>query len=223
MKTMFVPEKLSLRVYFDARINANAEMGAEIPNKASVEYINNVNLKLRKESDVPVVYTGGVNLLKVDSADATKRLAGASFEVYRPATADEIEAGGNNLITLNGVSSKVVKVSFFDNPKLNGEKVTSVTTGEDGKIAIYGLAYGMYYLVETNAPAGYNLMAGPKDLVIDAASHKTENTITVENKMGALLPSTGGVGTTIFTVSGIGLVCIACLFLYMNKRKLIET
>lgn len=212
-----------LRVYFDARINANAEMGAEIPNKASVEYINNVNLKLRKESDVPVVYTGGVNLLKVDSADATKMLAGATFEVYRIATAEEINAGGEDLKTFPDRAAPLIKVSFFSNAKLDGDKVTSVTTGEDGKIAIYGLAYGMYYLVETKAPAGYNLMAGPKDLVIDAASHKTENTITVENKMGALLPSTGGVGTTIFTVSGIGLVCIACLFLYMNKRKLIET
>ena len=212
-----------LRVYFNAQINANAEMGSEIPNKAELKYVNAVNVEFDKESDVPVVTTGGINLLKVDATDKTIALANATFEVYRPATAEEINAGGDNLNTITGVADKVVKVSFYDNAELEGEKVTSVTTEADGKAAIYGLAYGKYYLVETKAPAGYNLLAEPEELTIDAISHMDEKTITVENKMGALLPSTGGVGTTIFTVSGIGLVCIACLFLYLNKRKLIET
>ena len=212
-----------LRVYFNAQINANAEMGSEIPNKAELKYVNAVNVEFDKESDVPVVTTGGINLLKVDATDETITLANATFEVYRPATAEEINAGGDNLNTITGVADKVVKVSFYDNAELEGEKVTSVTTEADGKAAIYGLAYGKYYLVETKAPAGYNLLAEPEELTIDAISHMDEKTITVENKMGAVLPSTGGVGTTIFTVSGIGLVCIACLFLYLNKRKMIET
>ena len=49
-----------------------------------------------------------------------------------------------------------------------------------------------------------------------------ENTIIVENKAGILLPSTGGIGTTVYTAGGMVLICIACLFLYKNKRKMTE-
>lgn len=169
----------------------------------------------------PVFPTGGINLLKIDAADK-KCLEGASFEVYRPASAEEINAGAEDLVEIPGLAAKMVNVSFYDNPQLTGHKVTTVTSGDDGKVAIYGLPYGTYYLVETEAPAGYTLMADFKEVTINATSHEEEKTITIENRASILLPSTGGMGTTVYTVSGTALICIACLFSYMNKRKMTE-
>lgn len=211
-----------LRIYFDAQINANAQMGTNIPNQAEVEYINDV-VTLTDKSDVPVVYTGGINLLKVDAGNEEKYLPGAAFEVYRPATQEELGANDGNLVTIPGVTEKVVKVSFFNNADWTGTKVDSATTGEDGKLAIYGLAYGKYYLLETKAPDGYSSLTGAVEVTVDAASHTEEKAVKIGNNAGVLLPATGGVGTTVFTVSGMTLVFIACFFLYLNKRKSAET
>jgi len=212
-----------LRTYFDAQINANAEMGAQIPNQAKLDYVNAADFEFSVQSDIPYVYTGGANLLKVDAEDNTDTLSGAVFEVYRTATETEVAAGGDDLVELPGVVGKVVKAPFFDNAALEGEKVTSATSDEEGKIAIYGLAHGTYYLVETKAPAGYNLLGKTMELTIDNTSHTEENVIIVENKSGTVLPETGGTGTTVYTVGGIALMCAACLFLFMKKRKSIES
>lgn len=212
-----------LRIYFNAQINANAQMGTQIPNQAELKYVNAADVEFDKKSDIPYVSTGAINLLKVDGARNTKTLPGAVFEVYRSATAEEIGANDNRLTEIPDVAGKVIKVSFFDNAALKGEKVTSATSDKDGKVAIYGLAYGKYYLVEVQAPDGYNLLGETLELTIDSSSHTEENVITIENLTGSVLPETGGTGTTIYIISGAVLMCIACLFLFNNKRKSIKT
>lgn len=208
-----------LRVYFDAQINANAEMGAQIPNRAQLKYVNAVNFEFTEKSDIPVVYTGGINLLKVDSKNTSQTLSGAVFELYRTATQEEVGANIPGLTEISGVVGKVIKVSFFDNTALQGDKVTSVTSGEDGKVSIYGLAYGNYFLVETKAPDGYNVLGKTFELTVDESSHSDENIITVKNVSGILLPGTGGTGTTIYIAGGISLICIAGVLLYIYKRR----
>ena len=208
-----------IRVYFDAQINANAEMGEEIPNQAELDYTNSVGFDFAVESDIPKVYTGGANLLKVDGDDEKTTLSGAEFKVYRPATEEEVADESVEKVWLEGIGTPVVAVSFFDNDTFDGDKVTVVTSGADGKVAICGLAYGTYYLVETKAPAGYNLLTGPVELVIDAASHLEANAVTVINRSGVELPDTGGVGTVIFTVTGLGLMAAAGTLLVLKKRR----
>ncbi len=207
-----------IRIYFDAKINANATMGTQIPNQASVKYINAVEDVLEKNSDKPYVYTGGINLLKVDATDSTLILPGAVFEVYRTATADEVGAEIEGLTELPGLVGKFVKVSFFDNTALTGEKVTAVTSDENGKVAIYGLAYGTYYLFETEAPKGYNKLGNTLELTIDDFSHTDDEVIVIENESGVVLPETGGIGTTVFTVLGISLITLAGVMLIYRRR-----
>lgn len=211
-----------LRIYFDAQINANAQMGTQIPNQAELKYSNATGVEFDKKSDIPYVSTGAINLLKVDAISKTKTLSGAVFEVYRSATAEEVGSNDNRLTEIPDVTGKVIKVSFFDNSALKGEKVTSATSDKDGKVAIYGLAYGKYYLVEVQAPEGYNLLGKTLELTIDNSSHIEENVITIENQTGVILPETGGTGTAIYIMSGAVLMCISCLFLY-KKRKSINT
>lgn len=207
-----------LRVYFDAQINANAEIAAEIPNRAELKYTNAAGIEFNKESDIPYVYTGGINILKADASDESIMLPGAVFEIYRPATEAELAAADNAVTEIPGVAEKVVKVSFFDNDNLQGNKVTSATSDNDGKVSAYGLAYGKYYLVETKAPEGYNLLSEPKEITIDSTSHTEGNEVVILNKTGSLLPETGGIGTTVFTVSGILLMCVAGIILYKRRK-----
>ena len=211
-----------LRVYFDARINANAQLGVQIPNQAKLTYTNEMNLDFHAESDIPVVYTGGINLLKVAAQDPDLVLSGAVFELYRPATQEEVGANDPGLKELKGVVGKVMKVSFFDNAALQGEKVTSVTSDENGKAVFYGLAYGKYFLVETESPPGYNTLLQAVELTVDQTSHQQEHTVTVKNESGVVLPSTGGMGTTLFTVGGIFLMCAAGCLLCIKKRRAVQ-
>lgn len=207
-----------IRVYFDAQINANAQMGEQIPNQADLRYTNSVNFDFHVKSDEPVVETGGASVLKVDASNSSRVLSGAVFQVYRKATAEEV-ASGEGIHYIPGISAPVVQVSFFDNVNMTGEKVASVTSGEDGVATIYGLAYGAYYLVETQAPEGYNLLKEAVTLTIDSTSHTAQSAVTVKNYSGAILPSTGGMGTWIFTISGIALISIAVVLFIFKKRN----
>jgi fimbrial isopeptide formation D2 family protein len=77
-----------LRVYFDAVIDSDAQMGQEIPNQAKVDYVNATGMEYEAESDIPEVHTGGIHLRKTDVEG--RPLAGAQFRIARPATEEEM-------------------------------------------------------------------------------------------------------------------------------------
>ena len=116
-------------------------------------------------------------------------------------------------------------------------KVT-VVSGEDGKIKLEGLKPGTYTITETKAPTGYNLDNTPHTIKLDwdetekkiklnttdsdstATFDGTTATakITIDNKGGATLPSTGGIGTTIFYIIGAILVLGGGILLISRRR-----
>ena len=213
-----------IRVYFNASINSSAQMGVEIPNKATLDYTNSVNFDFAAETKEVKVYTGGANLLKVDGTTNVP-LEGATFEVYRTATAAEIEAKDAAIEYIDGVTAPVIPVSFYDNADLTGDKVTSVTSGKDGTVLIYGLAYSSdectYYLVETQAPANYNILPNPVVLTVDANTHLTKSVVTIKNFGGFELPETGGIGTTIYTAMGTLMICAAGAYIILSKKRVV--
>ena len=96
-----------------------------------------------------------------------------------------------------------------------------MTTDAHGAASFDGLADGTYYLVETKAPAGYNPLTAPVPVTVAGSSTditKLSVTAKVENQAGTLLPSTGGVGTTVFYVLGAVLVLGAVVLLVTKKR-----
>lgn len=218
-----------IRIYFDAVINSNAGLAEEIPNRAHIDYTNNVGTDYDADSDKPYVYTGGLKMHKTDASDITKKLAGAVFQLARVATEEEITAGLSQKLTVNKQEIDVVYVSFYDNADLTGDKVTEVTTNDEGIALFYGLAYGDYYLVETAAPEGYNRLTEPVAVIINATSHKDDDastvdvvegtSVTVRNSAEFTLPKTGGIGTTVFTATGIIIVAAALMLLAAPDKK----
>ena len=189
-----------IRVYFDAVIDSDALLGVEIPNQAQLQYINETGIVYDARSDVPKVYTGGTGILKLDSASEAP-LKDASFKIARDATPAEIADGLSVALTVEEEERQVVFVTFYADEALTNP-VQEFTTGEDGKILMWGLAYGSYYILETKAPSGYNLLTEPVVVEIDADSHLETEIVKVYNTK-FLLPETGGIGTGIFTAFGV--------------------
>ena len=117
----------------------------------------------------------------------------------------------------------------------------NLTSDENGKIELGGLAYGKYYLVETAAPAGYILLSEPVEITVNGSGvtynqsdsslsrsnngviHQNETdpyTLTVTNNHGYELPSTGGPGTRIFYLLGSVLVLGAGVLLRRRWRMI---
>lgn len=104
--------------------------------------------------------------------------------------------------------------------------VEEMYSDKDGKFNIKGLDAGTYYLKETKTPDDYSVCAD-KEIVISAThdgnhveldSSKLSTTIINKKAGGITLPSTGGIGTTIFYVVGGGLMVAAIVLLVTKKR-----
>ncbi len=107
-----------------------------------------------------------------------------------------------------------------------GRQITELkTTSENNVLNFAGLANGTYTLVESTVPDGYN-KANTVEITINNANSKDaftkanlEKSVTIENKPGSLLPSTGGIGTTIFYIAGGVIIACAILLLVMRHKK----
>lgn len=99
----------------------------------------------------------------------------------------------------------------------------NITTNKSGKFTIKGLSAGTYKLEETKQPAGYNKLSGPVTVVIDNDGNvkvdgTAANPVKVENKTGTVLPSTGGMGTTMIYLVGAVLVLGSGVVLATKRR-----
>ena len=126
---------------------------------------------------------------------------------------------GTDPIALISEGSNVYRVA-----KTGETGITQITTDATGAFTIKGLDSDTYYLTEITQPAGYNKLAAPIKVVIDDKGNVTYNgeytgTVKVENKSGAELPSTGGIGTTVFYVVG-GLMVLIAIVLLVTRKKM---
>ncbi len=102
---------------------------------------------------------------------------------------------------------------------------TTLVSDDIGMINVEGLNYGTYTLTETKAPDGYNLLLSPIVVTIDSdgfvyedGTVTSDKVIEVLNNQGLELPSTGGIGTTVFYVAGICLMLGAAVLLITRRR-----
>lgn len=205
-------------ISYTATVNENAKVGLTEgnPNKSNLEYGDKSSTKVTPDSTT-VTYTWDVNVFKYTlDGETEKPLSGAVFTLSK-------NADGTNPIALVDQGNNVYRVAK------EGETgtVTEITTPEDGSFFIEGLDADTYYLTETEAPTGYNKLAGPITVVIDNEGNtKVEDTVVetvkVVNKTGTELPSTGGIGTTIFYIVGAVLMAGAAILLITKKRMSAE-
>ena len=204
-------------VTYDATINEKAVEKISY-NEATLTYSNDPT-DSAKTTTTPAqkqeVYTSKIVIDKYETGKPGTKLPGAEFVLCRN---DDVQyAAVQNDIQYYRWDEATKTVSWVDDI----DAATKVTTDNKGEAFFEGLADGTYYLVETKAPAGYNPLTAPVPVTVAGSSTditKLSVTAKVENQAGTLLPSTGGVGTTVFYVLGAVLVLGAVVLLVTKKR-----
>lgn len=222
-----------IKVTYSAMLNEHAVVGMDdAKNEAKLEFSNNPGApesKGESTADITHGYTFGFDISKVDGKDKSA-LAGAKFQIQKKGQA-AIKLIVENAGDLNNPAVvRPAKQEEID--KVPSSAVDTVTTPASGKITFKGFAAGVYELVETEAPAGYNKIDKPFEVTIEAkyaADGTLENwtvnkgannaALEVVNNKGALLPETGGMGTIAFTVVGALAIIGGVVWAVRRKRS----
>lgn len=218
----------TITVTYTAHLNdkafVNTTSGSSTENKNSVQlqYSNNPKDSeaywgFTPESEVRV-YTYQLNNTKYhDDDNPNNVLAGAGFRLYSDKDCTEEQEIKLKKNTTDGTYS----------PYFGEDAGDEMFSDEHGQFNVKGLDAGTYYLKETNPPAGYSACADKK--IVISATHTEYNVnlsgeSNLNNKIinikagGITLPSTGGIGTTLFYVVGGGLMVAAIVLLVTKKR-----
>ena len=214
----------TITVTYTAHLNENAAVNGSAENKNSVrlQYSNNPRPDGKywgytptPESEV-YVYTYQLNNTKRAETENGTPLPGAVFQLYSDKDCTQevkLYKVGNIYFPIKDATDKA-------------KDAVQMISGQDGQFNVKGLDAGTYYLKEITPPAGYSACAN-KEIVISAThngnhveldSSKLSTTIINKKDGGITLPSTGGIGTTLFYVVGGGLMVAAIVLLVTKKR-----
>lgn len=198
----------TILVTYNATLNKDAVIdGDGNTNEVKLGYGNHQNTVPSKVTTKSYQF----DLVKVDGT-TNKLLDGAEFELADGETKLSFvkDAAGNYRVATTG-----------------DEGATTTITVKGGKVNIYGLAGKAYTLTEIKAPDGYNKLVTSEtvNLADGSKTHATfdadvykDGGVVVKNNAGTVLPSTGGMGTTLFYVIGGGLMVAAVVLLVTKKR-----
>ncbi len=239
-------------ITYEAKLNGNAVIGNPgNENEVVLNYSNNPNSNGEgippygtTPPDNAIVFTFQLNGTKVALGDPNIKLKGAEFVVYR------VNESGEKEYAVMDENKKIIQWEILDEEELK-EKIADnapdrenylLISKEEGIFGIQGLGDGTYYLKETKAPNGYNLITEPiqfkisstiepegtiKDISIEIAGKDPASgnasdgsvTVTVENTKGTTLPETGGMGTTMLYVVG-GILLVGSAVLLVTKKRM---
>jgi len=228
----------SVEVKYSATVNSSALTYNYEKNTANLEYSKNpggdeTNHTPDQETFV-IDLNVDVNKYATDPSTGAK-LPGAEFKLFKGT-----EKSGNVFYKWDTTANKVTWVAE--------NEADTFTTDAQGKLTqqIRGLDQGTYSLLETKAPAGYNPLSRPVEITITATESEDGKTVTytsepgtvtggaidlskdhaaqpvdtidVLNQSGTELPSTGGIGTTIFYIAGIVMVLGAAAIVIARRK-----
>lgn len=199
-------------VTFTTKLNTSADLGEAIPNQAHLDFTNASGDRYTPESDIPEVHTGGVSIKKLDKSDQQTLLSGAKFKIYE---SEEDAKKEQNAVQRYGQDYVV-------------------TSGQDGVATFTGLKYNdtlgqgptegskTYWIVETEAPEGYNRLLDPFEITVTSTSHTQDPAdylIVYNAKDNYKLPFTGGMGILIFAGGAAVLLGAAYLLSRHDGKK----
>ena len=232
-------------ITYTSVLNSSAQFGsAGNPNTVYMKYSNNPNSKDdstegKTPEDKVIVFTYKPVITKT-KADGSA-LSGAGFTLYK-----QVVSGGQTGAQIkNALSSEnsSINAAALEDSKNYVALAMTQQSGSENVFEFKGIDDGTYVLVETTIPAGYNAFESKK-IVVSATHDETsddpsltaltggdlltgnvstgELTGTVINQQGNTLPSTGGIGTTLFYVFGSMLVIAAGVYFVTKKRSEVE-
>lgn len=197
-------EAQKLYITYSATLNKEAIASdisfAEVKNTTTVTFGDNST----SVEDSTTTTTHSFSIFK-HAKESTDHLAGAEFSLKKDGTALK-------LIKLDDTNYRIAEAGETGT-------VDTFTTVEAGDIVIWGVdADSDYALTEEDAPEGYNKLTS--DITVTVGTDNATR-VKVENSTGTELPSTGGIGTTIFYVVG-GLLVIGAAVILIARRKVSE-
>ena len=209
-----------LVITYTATLNNNDTTAVNVKqtNTVTFDYSNYpyVENSHNQKTDTVDVTTFAIKIDKYVKNDEHAKLANAKFDLYRTATHAEVIAG----------SAVNIPYTNVNGIKLESDLVTDANgTATFAKYEANGTNYD-YYLVETRAPSGYNILDNAvKVNFTDTEVEATAGvyTVKVPNSSGILLPITGGTGTVIFTIIGIALMVGAVVLFVVSRKKAKES
>lgn len=219
-------------VTYYAKVNSDAVVTEK--NSASLEYGNdpqNTTTTTPSEAKTPT-YPLNINKIIKDNKEMLK---GATFRLYKD-EADAKAANDNAIKVTKGTLEGSYTVAEDQNVEKNMDMVTAGSAVDEGyNLHLNGLAAGIYWLVETDAPAGYNKLTAPIKVTITKSRDtdvnnwglskddvsETDKIIDVENSTGTILPDTGGMGTVLFTVVAVVMI-LGVAISFIRSRKIEE-
>ena len=217
-------------VTYYAKVNADAVVTEK--NNAQLEYGNKPGETTTTTPSEAKTPTYPLDILKKKKGSDDK-LEGAKFRLY----SSEADAQANDESKAIKVSPVVAGVAgnYVVDPSSTTTEFESVKSieGKGYNLHINGLEAKDYWLVETQAPEGYNKLAAPIKVTITKSAdtdvnnwtiskdgvNESDKIIDIENSTGSLLPSTGGMGTIIFAVIAAILVLGVAVSFIRDKRK----
>lgn len=210
-------------IYYTAKLNESAVVGGDgNPNESKLDY-GAAGSTSTTPTSITTTYTWDMGVLKNANGDESKLLAGVKFALLN---SDK----SNAAIVVNGKVTGWAEKSGENWPSKADEwpANTVLSTGADGKISVAGLDADTYYLHEIETLPGFNKLADDEKVEIkptkgeDNKLSYTTQTVQVNNNSGVEMPSTGGIGTTIFYVAG-GLLVAVAVVLLVTKKKMSAT
>ena len=218
----------TITLTYKARVNEEAVCKVT-ENTVTLKYSNNPDGGTDKTPEISEqVCSSKIVVDKFEKGNTSKKLAHAKFVLVKKA--NDTESFYKYTAATTDTPASVTWYTLAEGETLASAiaagKVTEVETDADGAAAFNGLKDGTYYLRETASPEGYNML---DDDVMCAVQHTPDTTTEkiigisltkqVANTTGTLLPTTGGIGTTVFYILG-SLLVLGAIVLFVTKRRM---